>query len=129
MFKNIALMITDWSGVVSDDRRPVYEANMFILESFGRPRMTFEDWLSDTTITPRGHLDKWSLEWGAEAIFNRYQEGLVTAKANGIHPTIYSDAKRFLEHMSRKVQIVVVSSHPETHLYSEADRFGLNGYI
>jgi beta-phosphoglucomutase-like phosphatase (HAD superfamily) len=38
----IKLYIFDWSGTLSDDRRPVYEANMRVLVAYGKQRMTFQ---------------------------------------------------------------------------------------
>ncbi|PIN76587.1 hypothetical protein COV17_01920 [Candidatus Woesearchaeota archaeon CG10_big_fil_rev_8_21_14_0_10_36_11] len=43
--ENIRLGIFDHSGVLRDDRPPVYEANMFLLEKYGLARISFEDWL------------------------------------------------------------------------------------
>lgn len=31
LLKGVELMVFDWSGVVSDDRPPVYEANMRVV--------------------------------------------------------------------------------------------------
>src|SRR3989344_4207780 len=49
---DIGLLVFDWSGVISDDRMPVYEANMRILEDYGKPTISFEEWLPRTTMTP-----------------------------------------------------------------------------
>ncbi len=48
----LRLFVTDWSGVISDDRKPVYETNMQMLERRGKPRMSFGEWLPRTTMTP-----------------------------------------------------------------------------
>lgn len=45
---NIKLGIFDHSGVLSDDRRPVYEANMVLMDKYGLDRITFDDWLALT---------------------------------------------------------------------------------
>ena len=46
MLGNIQLGIFDHSGVLSDDRWPVYEANMALLEFYDRFRITFAEWLA-----------------------------------------------------------------------------------
>ena len=46
------LFVFDWSGTISDDRKPVYTANMRLLQGHGKPTMTFEEWLPRTRMTP-----------------------------------------------------------------------------
>ena len=41
----IQLVIFDWSGPISDDRRPVYEADMAILRKYRKPAAPFEEWV------------------------------------------------------------------------------------
>ncbi|MCJ7804312.1 hypothetical protein MUP35_01060, partial [Patescibacteria group bacterium] len=48
--------IFDWSGTLSDDRKPVFEANSRMFSEFGLPRLTFKNWLSINTSTVFDYL-------------------------------------------------------------------------
>lgn len=128
--KGVRLVIFDWSGVISDDRRPVYEANMRMLEARGKKRMGFEEWLPRTTLTPIEFLADHGVTGDSDALFDEYRSTLAQVRKEGIHPVAYADAKDALAGMSlggRK--LVVISSHPEDHLLSEAAEYGLKGYF
>ena len=58
--EDIRLGIFDHSGVISDDRPPVYEANMVLLERFGLSRISFEDWL----LASKASAGDWLLSHG-----------------------------------------------------------------
>ena len=46
--ENVKLGIFDHSGVLSDDRNPVYAANMILLERHGKSRVSMDAWLAAT---------------------------------------------------------------------------------
>ncbi|MDB5189484.1 MAG: phosphoglycolate phosphatase [Parcubacteria group bacterium] len=125
------LAIFDWSGVVSDDRRPVYESNMRMLERRGQARMTFDEWLPLTTptaadfIASQGYLENiTNLNKEHSAHFLRIRE------EDELHPFIYPDAAEFFRGLSRRgTTIIVVSSHPTDHLLKEATEYGVNQYV
>jgi len=122
----IRLFLFDWSGTISDDRRPVFEANRRMRLGYGIPEVTFEDWLDSI----RGNAYDAFLALGVQtterAINENYLARLSEVVAEGIRPEAYldaSDAMAAIAALGRPVG--VVSSHPQSHLSNEADRYGL----
>jgi phosphoglycolate phosphatase-like HAD superfamily hydrolase len=128
--KERTLIISDWSGVISDDRRPVYEANMRVIEKHGLQRLTFEQWLPRTQLSAREFFANMGLKAEGDSLFEEYAQALAEVRTSGIHPTVYPDAKDFLEKvLGARKEIVVVSAHPADHLLREANEYGLTRYV
>jgi phosphoglycolate phosphatase-like HAD superfamily hydrolase len=126
----IRLLATDWSGVISDDRQPAYEANMKVFEAHGLPRTTFEEWLSRTAPTVVEFFADNGLEGDPSTLFKEYSDAYGEFRSAGINPIAYPDAQRTLESIFNcGVQIVVISSHPEEHLLKEAAEYGIADYV
>jgi HAD superfamily hydrolase (TIGR01549 family) len=128
--QNIRLFTTDWSGVISDDRRPVYEANMKVLEAHGKTRMTFQEWLPRTTLTPIEFFANHGLNGDPKILFEEYRDAYSESRRKGLNPIVYSDAKETLKFIfDSGVPVVVVSSHPKEHLIKEASEYGVSEYV
>ncbi len=129
--QNVELVITDWSGVVSDDRMPVYEANARMNVVRGLPHPTFEDWLKTT----RANVVQYYAEVHGRiedpsALQNEYSALYEKVRSEGIHPTVYKDAHEVLESLTCDgLKVVVVSSHPEQSLRREAYEYGVDRFI
>ena len=124
------ILIFDWSGVVSDDRMPVYEANMRLLKHYGKPLMTFEEWLVKTKISPREFLADQGVTENPEKIFEEYIKIYNKVRAEGIHPVVYEGAKETLRKLADKGEkLIVISSHPEKNLRGEAKEYGVEEYF
>ena len=124
------LVLIDWSGVVSDDRLPVYEAGMRMLEHRGRPRMTFTDWLSQTTASIREFMHNCGFVEDPEELQREYSHRFAKVTREGLKPTAYTDAKAFLERLvGMEIQTTVISAHPTEHLLTEARDYGINHFI
>jgi beta-phosphoglucomutase-like phosphatase (HAD superfamily) len=52
----------DWSGVISDDRRSVYEANAAVFQKFGKVIVSFEEWLPQTMLDAAELFWKFGIE-------------------------------------------------------------------
>jgi len=129
----LCLFIFDWSGVISDDRRPVYESNMKLLEHYGKPTMSFEEWRKRTTLTPveflRNHGVTEKMADDRE-IWNLYRKEYDNVTMKGIAPEVYHDARDALEFLKNKNKTVsILSSHPEENLLREAEEYGLKIFI
>lgn len=123
----IALVVLDWSGTISDDRRPVYEANMAVLKKFGKPVLTFEEWLQESMIDAAELFWKYGVQGDRETLNKLYKQELESAHARGLTPTIYPDVKDTLEFLSnKKIKLAVVSSHPKETLLKEIKKYGLS---
>ena len=126
----IRKVLTDWSGVISDDRYPVYEANIRMLERRNFPRISFDEWLPTTTASPREYFVARGVIENEDALFNEYTELYSEVRSGGMHPFAYPDAKLFLNTLKQKsVPVLVVSSHPEQNLKKEAEEYGLSPLI
>lgn len=128
---DIRLIITDWSGVMSDDRRPVYESNARMMEGYGLKRPTFQEWLPMTRLTAADFFRQFpQVKDSPEAINATYKKVYDQVRAEGIHPKVYADAQNFMVRMGlRDRLVVVVSSHPEQNLRGEAEEYQLHGYV
>lgn len=125
----IKIIIADWSGVFSDDRLPVYEANMRVLEAHGKPRFTFEEWLPRTTVSPIEIFADHGVTGDPKVLFEEYAAALAQVKAEGIIPVVYPDAKEALSELSSKIPIFVLSSHPKEHILEEAAAYDIKEYF
>jgi len=128
----LKILASDWSGVVSDDRRPVYESNMRVLERYGKDRVPFDEWLrlskasASELFVSRGVKEPRGLDY----LERLYKDELDSVGRDGIVPTPYDDAfNAFLTLYEREIPITIISSHPEQNLRKEAQRYGLARFI
>lgn len=127
---DFAIVIFDWSGVISDDRLPVYESNMILLKNYGKSPITFEEWLPKTTLSVRDFGPVYGITVDPEKIAEEYRQVFNQTRERGTHPSVYLGAKDVLENLYKSgKQMVVVSSHPEENLFGEAEEYGLKKYF
>lgn len=127
---NLSTFIFDWSGVISDDRRPVYETNIRLLKRYGKPGMTFEEWLPKTTLSVREFLANHGVIEDPDKLFEEYRKLLNQVRKENIHPIIYKDAIKALRKLSGMgKELIVVSSHPENNLRQEAKEYNVKKYF
>jgi phosphoglycolate phosphatase len=126
MINMIKLISFDWSGVLSDDREPIYEANMRILEEYGKERIPFDTWLRETTLTPIGFLRNHGVHAEPNELFSSYIKHFNEVIESGITPTVYPNANKTLKYLQQKGYILVVlSSHPRQNLLKELKEYSL----
>jgi HAD superfamily hydrolase (TIGR01509 family) len=126
----IVLVVFDWSGVISDDKRAVYEANMAVLRKFGKPILTFDKWLQESMLDAAELFWKYEVKGTRENLNELYRQELSKVHAKGIIPVVYSDVKDTLEYLNeKKIQLAVVSSHPKENLLKEIKTYGLEKYL
>lgn len=123
-------IIFDWSGVISDDRLPVYETNMRLLEKYGRSRINFSHWLPITKFSVVEFLESFGIYGNPQKILEEYRDILNAVRKEGIHPRVYSDAKQSLKNLVKKgIRLAVLSSHPEKNLKEEPKEYGLADFF
>ncbi len=121
---------TDWSGVISDDRIPVHLANMRVLERFGIAPMTLEEWLPQTTLSPREFFRNLGIMENSDVLFDEYRRQYGALSERGIRPTPYHDARTFFETLvGLEFRPDVISSHPAEHLEAEAREYGIHPFV
>jgi phosphoglycolate phosphatase len=128
---NIDLVIFDWSGTISDDRKPVYDANMPLLEDYEIPRIPFEEWLPKTQLTAAQYLKvNHNINADETEIVKQYKKYYNDEMARGNVPTVYKNAELAILYLfNREKALAVLSSHPEENLKQEAASYGLLGYF
>ncbi len=125
ILQNVKLIMFDWSGVISDDRVPVYEAAQRLYDIFGIQRVERKKWFRESLASAREDFVRKGVVAQPEDIFNAYVNIFAQVIEEGIVPQVYLDAPKVLEHLSRKIKLAVISSHPQTNLTSEAKRYGI----
>jgi HAD superfamily hydrolase (TIGR01549 family) len=126
----VKVIAFDWSGTISDDRKPVYSANMKLLDDYGIPKMSFEEWLPRTRMTPQEFLADCGINDDPDKVFRQYAEYFEEAKKLGIAPILDPNVKKTLEYLQEKNKsIVVISSHPKESLRREAMEYGIDNLI
>lgn len=130
MNEKLQLFLFDWSGTISDDRRPVFEANRRMRLGYGIPTVSFEEWLDSI----RGNAYDAFLALGITVpereLNENYLARLSEVVADGIRPEAYLDAADAVARLSALGHpIGVVSSHPQSHLSNEAERYGIHSRL
>src|SRR3990167_4107852 len=132
LLKGTRLVIIDWSGVISDDRNPVFETARRMIETFTGQNLTFEEWLAytDSCSNAPDFFINFGVQMERGALQNLYSQEFSLVRGGGIKPVIYPDVTFFLQELKKKnLSPIVVSSHPEESLLIEADSFGITTFI
>lgn len=126
----IDLVIFDWSGVISDDRRPVYAANVQVLRDYKKPRMSFEEWLPRTTMTPVEFFANHGVHGDSKKLYALYKKYYSEAVESGMVPKVYPDARDVFQYLRKGgKQIAVLGSHPIDNLKREAKDYALASFL
>lgn len=134
VLKGIRLGIFDHSGVLSDDRLPVYEANNIMRDHYGLPPITFEQWRKASQSSAGTTLRAEGVEASEKEIDAFYAEiynEIVSREVDSIKPSMYLDAPEVLRELKegRGFKLAVVSSHPKVNLERELEEYGLAKYF
>ena len=70
MKRNIKLIIFDWSGVISDDRKPVYKTDMRVLRRYKKPLLTLEQWLENPSLNAQEFFSSQGICGTQDELFN-----------------------------------------------------------
>src|SRR3989338_6203932 len=100
-------VIFDWSGVISDDRRPVYEANKIVVEKHGVKHENFQNWLIHTNASAPLYFASRGITADPDVLMEEYRQALHLVRTNGTHPVLYPDVSHTLASLSPRKQFVV----------------------
>lgn len=131
---NIKLAIFDNSGVLNDDRLPVYEANMRLLEKYDLGRIAFEEWLKLSKASVGDLLTSLGAKVPKEEISKEYERiytEITTRKTNPVKPKLYSDVPYVLRILREKknLKLAIVSTHPKSNLIKELNENNIAGFF
>ncbi|MBI4359822.1 MAG: HAD family hydrolase [Candidatus Jacksonbacteria bacterium] len=130
MKSDINLFIFDWSGVISDDRKPVYETTARVLTKYGKSVLPFSEIWKDATMTPLEYYRKNGISENEDVLVALFSAYFNEAVANGSKPTIYADAPCVFEQIAKNGRkIAILSSHPKKFVEREAREYGIDHHI
>ncbi len=123
---DIRLVIFDWSGVISDDRLPVYESNGRMSKAYGVEREDFPSWLRNSKSSAHAYFSARGIHEDPAVMQEKYRATLEEVKKDGIHPVLYPDAVVTLQTLAQlHEKVFVVSMHPADHIKQEAEKYGV----
>ncbi len=123
------LFVFDWSGVISDDRRPVYEANIKLLEYYGKERIDFEEWKKRTRLTVVEFLNDHGIYGNPGKLTKQYKE-YFNEISPSMPPKMYSEVPDVLEFLKlQEKRLSVLSAHPEENLKQEMKDYEIDDYF
>lgn len=124
----IEILVFDWSGVISNDASPVYEANMMLLEDHGRKRINFEEWRRLSALTAAGFLRNCGVECDDKETYETYKGYFNQLINDGHKPVVIPGAREALRSLnSSGRRLLVLSSHPAQNLRQEITKYDVDG--
>ncbi len=126
----IDIVVFDWSGVISDDRMPVFEAIMRMLERYGKPAMQFDEFFAKASQTHEGFMAMQGINGDPGELESIYTGYYKVVLRSGIRPKIYPGTRGVLDYLKKKgKRLSVLSSHPEKLLLDEVEQYGIRAYF
>lgn len=119
MIKNI---IFDWSGTLSNDFIPVYEAIMNVFEKQGVKRISLDEFRKEFELPYMNFWHKYLPEITKEETEKLFAEEIY--KVN--EPKIYNGVKKLLNKLNKlNINSIVISSQLHEKVISEAKNYGI----
>ncbi len=120
----INAVLFDWSGTISDDRLPVYEANKKMCDYWKVPSESFEEWARGASMTPIEGFRNKGVEASGDEIYALYRTYFQESLEAGIRPTVLPDVHETLTRLrERGLPLGIVSAHPQIYLTQEAKEY------
>ena len=114
-------IIFDWSGVISNDQKTVYETSMKVFARFGIRKISFERYSEEFEL-PYENFYKKYITAPIEFVERAYQEECETTPL----PEIFPEAKEVLEKLKRQgIHITMFTSMNKTRLLKEMQHMGV----
>lgn len=131
MNKEVNLVQFDWSGTISDDRRPVHVANNRLSVHYGVPSIAdLNDWLKVTASGPQDYILQYGVKVSSEEIWELYKKTFAAVISEGLRPVMYDNVPEVLSILKDKgKKLAVLSRHPEENLRAEVEEYGLGKYF
>jgi phosphoglycolate phosphatase len=124
------LVLLDWSGTISDDRGPVYEANMRLLEKYGETRLTMAEWRDGRDGWNAGNYLAKTRNLNIESLYAEFGVIFGQTKSEFGSPQPYPGAQEFLATLMRlHIPAEIISSHITEHIRAEVAHYGFDRLI
>ena len=123
---SIKNIIFDWSGTLSDDFTPVYQASMLVFKKLGREPISMEEYRREFTLPYMVFWNKYFPD-----LTKGEQDRLYAETINQVgEPTLYPGVVDELERLrSLSLNMIVISSHPHDKLMKEASAYGIQSFF
>jgi phosphoglycolate phosphatase-like HAD superfamily hydrolase len=126
----IKLFCFGWSGTISDDRQPVFEAINAVLKSSKKKEVSAKKWASSSKYSPVEFLLKNGIKGTEDFVQNLFEEKYLALIQGEYKPAPCDDIKETMEFiLSHGGTIAIVSAHSEKRIMAEARIFGLDNYV
>lgn len=128
---DVKLVVFDWSGTISDDRKMIYESVLRLFKELNRDAVTFDEWLSTSVGSFHDFVKMQGMNMNdITALKNMHIQHLNDLVTEGTKPFAYPDAHETLKYLFDKgKKIAILSTHPQSHLLREAEEYGLLKFI
>jgi len=124
---NVKVVIFDWSGTLSDDTLPCYNAAMRLYDKFGMPKVNFDEWKKTTDVNAVTFFEKQGIKEDPDKLFKIFSEYYFESLDKF---KLFDDTRDILSFLkSSGKSISIVSAHPEVHLQNEVKEFGVSGFM
>jgi len=130
----IRLVLSDWSGTLSDDRRPIWKVGNMFLARYCLPRLTFEEWHElnsrHGTASTDSFLRIFGIDLDPTDVRESFRKYYSEVTSNGTKPEIYSGARVGLMWLKEKgIPVGVISTHPQESILQESADYGVSECI
>ena len=122
------VIFSDWSGCISDDLKAVYTAQSRIVQSYGKKALNLEDWRR-AFITISELYSVSGINETNEELARQFKQQFEIVYTEGIKPTVYSEAPKIIEKISREIPIIIVSAHIQHAIEREAEQYSIKQYL
>lgn len=130
MKREITTIICDWSGTLSDDRIPVWMTNNILLKNYKLPQISYDDFFLAIAPTLRQFMEERKVKVNLDKLNEEFLQVYQEVTRNENPPMMYQDTQEFLEYLkSRGKTIVVLSTHPQQFVESEARMYGIHTFF
>jgi phosphoglycolate phosphatase len=120
------VLLFDWSGTVSDDRQLVYETNQRLLEAYGQPRLSLNEWRDGREGWNAGNFLAKELNLPIVDLYQQFGDLLAKTKVELGEPKPYVGAIEAFKKLSKGRHTEIISSHPQEHLEREVQAYGIS---
>ena len=123
------MLLLDWSGVLSDDRRTAHATINMMCEFYGIQGLDFDDWRNDTQSSAVTHMQHLGVKDNPREMQKLYERYYLEC-AEKIPPVPYTESVEAIENICRMgTRIVVISTHHLDRPVSEAKEYGIFGNL
>lgn len=120
------IVVFDWSGTLSDDRKPVYEANKVLFQSYGKEIQPYHEWEDSRCGNAAEYAKMRGIEDEPKEIQKRFTQCFKDITEKGIKPTPYKGIHDVLKILKKEGSVLfLVSSHPHEILVDEVKTYGV----